>query len=85
MQYLYDLELPPSVKPSTNDGEATDFRLLPLPSVIDSLWTGEWKPNCALAVVDFLVRHGKVDPEGDARYLDVCTRMRRSPELPGPA
>lgn len=87
LQYVYDLELPEdgSVVPETNDGEAQDFRLLSIAEVLASIWKGEWKPNCALVVVDFLVRHGLVSAETDARYLEVCGRLRRTGLPPGPA
>jgi len=84
-QYVYDLLLPPDVVPTTNDGEATDFRLMSIPQVLDTIWKGEWKPNSALVMVDFLVRHGLVSPETDGKYIEVCQTLRRRLDLPGPA
>ncbi len=41
------------------DGEVESFKLLPLSEVVEGLRTSQnYKPNCALVVIDFLFRHG---------------------------
>jgi 8-oxo-dGTP pyrophosphatase MutT (NUDIX family) len=59
---LFDLELPADFVPQVVDGEVESFQRWPAAKVIDSL-CGEdpWKPNCALVVIDFLLRHGQLD------------------------
>lgn len=55
----FDLELPAAFTPRPVDGEVESFALLPLADVVASLASNAaWKPNCALVVVDFLLRHG---------------------------
>jgi 8-oxo-dGTP pyrophosphatase MutT (NUDIX family) len=56
--YVFDLELPSDFIPIANDGEAESFLLLPLSEVLDlATNTLQFKPNCGLVVIDFLVRH----------------------------
>lgn len=59
---LFDLELPESFVPRAVDGEVEGFELWPLARVVGSLaGDAPWKPNCALVVLDFLLRHGGLD------------------------
>ena len=56
------------------------FRLLPLEEV---QWlvrdTEEFKLNCALVVIDFLIRHGRLAPEAEG-YLALVDGLH--PRLP---
>lgn len=70
--------------PQTNDGEATDFRLMNIDEVRQSIQAEEWKPNCAAVMVDFMVHHGLVTPENDDHYFQVCTELKQAMILPGP-
>ncbi|MFM1873625.1 MAG: hypothetical protein RL398_3047 [Planctomycetota bacterium] len=55
----YDLELPADFVPRANDGEVESFELLTADAVIASLGSdAPWKPNSAIVVIDFLLRHG---------------------------
>lgn len=58
----FDLDLPADVTPRPVDGEVEAFELWSVAQVVDSL-AGEalWKPNCALVVLDCLLRHGALD------------------------
>jgi isopentenyldiphosphate isomerase len=61
----FDLELPADFVPQPVDGEVESFALLPLADVVRSLAGDDaWKPNCALVVVHFLLRHGALDALG---------------------
>lgn len=58
----FDLELPADFTPRPIDGEVESFALWPLGDVVRSLAGADpWKPNCALVVVHFLLRHGALD------------------------
>ncbi|MET0065114.1 MAG: DUF4743 domain-containing protein [Candidatus Thiodiazotropha sp.] len=73
--YCYDLLLPEDFVPSNSDGEVAEFRLMPVDEVIERVTqTDEFKPNCNLVVIDFLIRHGKIDPEAEG-YLDIVTGL----------
>jgi 8-oxo-dGTP pyrophosphatase MutT (NUDIX family) len=78
--YCYDLELPADFVPVNTDGEVESFMLLPLQEVADIVHdTDEFKLNCNLVVIDFLVRHGWLDP-GSPVYVDLVTGLRATLE-----
>jgi 8-oxo-dGTP pyrophosphatase MutT (NUDIX family) len=75
--YCYDLELPADFVPRNTDGEVAEFLLLPLAEVARIVHdTDEFKLNCNLVVVDFLVRHGWLRPDHDA-YVELVQGLRR--------
>ena len=76
-QYVYDLELPIGMIPKPNDNEAVDFKLLSIEETKDAMKAGKFKPNCALILVDFFVRHGIITPENEPDYIELCSKMRR--------
>ncbi|KIJ34821.1 hypothetical protein M422DRAFT_181541 [Sphaerobolus stellatus SS14] len=84
--FTYDLPLPGdgSVMPAINkdDGEVEKFELMNVETVVQKLFDDEFKPNSALALVDFLIRHGHITPENDARYMDICLELKRDIRLP---
>lgn len=73
--------------PRTNasDGEVESFELLTIGESVERALKGEFKPNCAMVLVDFLIRKGYVTPERDVRFLELASRLRREIGLPGPA
>jgi len=84
--YTFDLELPsfgplvPQVNPE--DGEVESFERMTVEEVVSRLFNDEFKSSSAMAMVDFLVRHGYVTAENDARYADLCFELRRDIGLP---
>jgi 8-oxo-dGTP pyrophosphatase MutT (NUDIX family) len=59
--FNFDLELPADFQPVNRDGEVEAFFLMGLDEVVDILQDGDrFKLNCALVVIDFLLRHGVV-------------------------
>ncbi|GAA6024673.1 hypothetical protein JCM8202_000434 [Rhodotorula sphaerocarpa] len=97
VQYCFDLRLPDpesektgdreGVVPTTNpaDGEVESFALMTVEEVVQRLLAGEFKPNCALVLLDFFVRHGYLNAESDTRFLDILRHLHRPMALPGPA
>ncbi|KAH8919826.1 hypothetical protein BT69DRAFT_1223648 [Atractiella rhizophila] len=93
-QFIYDLEWPSATSnthnsfkiptPTTNpaDGEVESFELMDLGTVMQKMFDGEFKPNCALVVVDWLIRKGILSSEGDSKYAQVCRKLRGSLALP---
>lgn len=82
VEYIYDLRLPHTIIPKPNDGEVEEFHLLTLQETIDSIKNREFKPNCALVMVDFLIRHGYITPETEPNYSEIVLKMHR--RLPFP-
>lgn len=69
--HCFDLDLPADFVPRPVDGEVEAFELWSVPRVVASLAGDDlWKPNCVLVVLDFLLRHGELDPHlpGPARW-----------------
>ncbi|KAF8906217.1 hypothetical protein CPB84DRAFT_1770253 [Gymnopilus junonius] len=86
MYYLFDLPLPANgiVTPKINalDGEVDKFELLDAQDVLKYLLEGQFKPSSALAIIDFLIRHGYITEDTDPRYLDVCQLLKTDIHLP---
>jgi isopentenyldiphosphate isomerase len=81
VEFCFDLELPEEFVPRNSDGEVHEFTLLPIAAVAQIAEnTTDFKPNCALVVIDFLVRHGFLPPE-HPDYVELVRRLR-SPTLP---
>ncbi len=64
VEFIYDLELPPDFRPVNVDGEVAAFELWPIETVAERVRdTDDFKFNCALVVIDFLIRHGLIEPD----------------------
>ena len=75
--HCFDLELPEDFRPTAVDGEIAEFRLLPaaeVGAIIEEGWS--FKFNCALVAIDFMVRHGLIQPD-HPDYLEICRGLRR--------
>ena len=77
VQFVCDLELPPDFKPRAVDGEVEAFYLWSIDKVMDVVAnTTDFKFNCALVIIDFLVRRGFIAP-GDPDYLEIAQSLRK--------
>ena len=76
-QYVYDLELDEKIVLRPSDSEVVNFRLWGLEQVKQALYGGQFKPNCALCLIEFLVRHGEISAQNEPRYLEILPRMHR--------
>ncbi|KAK1926269.1 NUDIX hydrolase domain-like protein [Papiliotrema laurentii] len=81
-RYIYDLALPHNsspdyIQPCPNDGEVESFVLWTIPEVVEAMHKGEFKPNCGLILVDFLIRHGFVTPENEPNLIEISCRIHR--------
>lgn len=79
VEYVYDLEFESETDtvPFPVDGEAEDFKLMTIEEVKQRMLADEFKPNCGLVIVDFLMRHGYVTPENEPNYLEIQSRIHR--------
>lgn len=75
--YVYDLELPSDTIPKPHDEEVKEFYLLTVREVQAALKTAEFKPDSAMVIIDFLIRHGVITAENEDQYVEICTRLRR--------
>ncbi|KAL3467705.1 thiamine pyrophosphokinase-related protein [Aspergillus heterothallicus] len=77
IEYVYELELMEGVEPRPGDDEVEEFFLWGVDEVKAALLRGEFKPNSAIVVVDFLIRHGVVTAENERDYCEIVWRLHR--------
>ncbi|KAF2968810.1 hypothetical protein GQX73_g4772 [Xylaria multiplex] len=83
-QWVYDIELPKDERPAPKDGEVAEFYLWTIDEVREELAKGNFKPNCALVLVDFFIRHGIITAENEPDYAEILERLHRRLPFPGP-
>ena len=77
-QFCYDLELPSDVKPRNTDGEVESFELWPIERVMETVReTSEFKFNCNLVIIDFLIRQGLIDANSEPDYAALSLGLWR--------
>ena len=77
-QYCFDLELPVEFEPVAMDGEVDEFMLWPIQKVVARVRdTFEFKFNCNLVIIDFLIRHGVLDPDNEPDYAPLCQGLQK--------
>lgn len=75
--YCYDIELNEDFIPVCTDGEVEAFYLMPIEEVAEIVReTNEFKLNCNLVIIDFLVRHGYLGVE-DEDYVEIVRGLRQ--------
>ena len=73
--YCYDLELPVDFQPRCTDGEVEEFYLLPLDEIAALVRESDaFKLNCNLVIIDFLIRHGWLQPT-EPDYVELATGL----------
>ena len=77
VEYVYDLQLEPAVVPKPCDNEVESFQLLSVKEVQQALANRDFKPNCALVLLDFFVRHGILTSENEKDYVEIVSRIHR--------
>jgi len=75
--YCYDIELSNDFIPKCTDGEVEEFYLMPIEEVAEIVrTTHDFKTNCNLVIIDFLVRHGYISTE-DKDYIEIVQGLRK--------
>lgn len=76
VMYCYDLEVPADFLPVNTDGEVAGFELWPIAEVMARVRdTDDFKLNCNLVIIDFLIRHGLIGPD-EPDYLALVQGLR---------
>ena len=76
--FVFDLELPSDFLPKPNDGEVESFTLFSLPEVARLIaTTTEFKTNCSLVLIDFMIRHGHCLKPDDLGYLSIVQSLKQ--------
>ncbi|KAI9721924.1 MAG: hypothetical protein M1812_001880 [Candelaria pacifica] len=81
-QYVYDLEVGQDVTPKPGDDEVEEFYLWKVEEVQAALRRGEFKPNCAIVLLDFFIRHGILTPQNEKDYIEIVARIHRRLDFP---
>lgn len=78
VMFCYDLEVPEDFIPQNQDGEAQSFHLMNMEEVSEIVRkTDDFKLNCNLVVLDFLIRHGVLNPDETDEYAEICAGLTR--------
>lgn len=80
-QYLYEMELQPSITPKIGDGEVAELALRTIEEVRAFMRNGEFKLNCNMTWLAFLIRHGYLTAENEPDFLEICARLHRKHDL----
>lgn len=75
--YVHDIELPEKMVLQPNDDEVSEFCLLSTDEVRAAIRREEFKPNSAMVMIDFLMRHGVITPETENDYAEIAMALRR--------
>lgn len=74
--FCYDIQLPADFVPRPCDGEVDEFFRWPVQRVADVVaQSRDYKDNCTLVIIDFLIRHGFVTPDMQG-YVELCRALR---------
>lgn len=74
--FIYDLMLPENFTPRNTDGELEGFHLMTMEDVIARVHdTDDFKFNCGIVIIDFLIRHGYIEPD-HPDYVAMIERLR---------
>eukprot|EP01023_Acetabularia_acetabulum_P006360 TRINITY_DN12655_c0_g1_i2.p1 TRINITY_DN12655_c0_g1~~TRINITY_DN12655_c0_g1_i2.p1 ORF type:complete len:315 (-),score=46.68 TRINITY_DN12655_c0_g1_i2:283-1227(-) len=74
--FVYDLQLPPDFQPNPIDGEVEEFMRLPIEQVAEMVaYSDEFKSNCNIVLIHFLIRHGYLTPDQEG-YLELLDTLK---------
>lgn len=78
--FVYDLELPESLEPHPKDGEVERFELWSMDQLRDTIRrTRDFKYNCNLVMIEFMLRHGVLDDHPDHDRIKMALDQRFEP------
>lgn len=78
VMFCFDLDVPETFVPQNTDGEISGFALMPVAHVAQRVRdTKDFKLNVNLVIIDLLIRHGLLTPDGEPDYVDIAQGLRR--------
>ena len=81
VQYLYEMEFAEDVIPKIGDGEVGEIHLKTLDEVRTAPSNGEFKLNCSMTWLSYLIRHGHLTAENEPDLVEICSRLHRKHDL----
>ncbi|KAJ5185533.1 hypothetical protein N7491_006601 [Penicillium cf. griseofulvum] len=82
VEYTYELQLDVNMIPKPRDSEVESFSLYTIEEVLYALKGGQFKPNSAIVIVEFLIQHGILNAENEPGYSEILSHLHRKIELP---
>jgi 8-oxo-dGTP pyrophosphatase MutT (NUDIX family) len=77
VEFVFDLQVDSDIVPKPCDGEVEGFTLCTVDEIRIALAEGQFKPNCALVMLDFFIRHGFLTAENEEHYIEIVSRIHR--------
>lgn len=75
--FIYDLDVPVDFTPTNADGEVAEFMLWPAARAAAEVRDGgRFKFNVNLVIVDFLIRRGLIDADGEPDYPELVRGLQ---------
>ncbi|KAE9526851.1 hypothetical protein AGLY_013499 [Aphis glycines] len=62
-EFVFDLELPPDFVPRNQDNEVEKFELVTASETVNRILSPDFKTTSCPVIIDFLIRHGIINPE----------------------
>ncbi|KAF9484087.1 nudix hydrolase 20 [Pholiota conissans] len=83
VEHVYDIAIPSGVDhapftPRPLDGEVESFEFVSHERLLEQLRSGLFKPNCALVIIDLLIRLGYITPDSEPNYTKIINRLHGS-------
>ncbi|KAI2622847.1 hypothetical protein GGS21DRAFT_534360 [Xylaria nigripes] len=75
--YTHDIELPEDVVPKPHDGEVEGYTLMNIVDVQAALLNDEFKPDSAIVIIDFFIRHGIINADNERDLIQINEQMHR--------
>lgn len=75
--YVYDLQVGEDVVFEPVEGDIDSYSLMEVDDVKQSLLRGDFKPSCAMVMLDFFIRHGLITAENEKGYDTIVSRLHR--------
>lgn len=76
VMFCYDLEVPQDFTPVNTDGEIEGFEIMSARAAGDVIREScRFKFNVNLVIIDFLVRHGLLDPDLEPDYAEIVASL----------
>ena len=82
VEYVYDMEVDLETAPRPGDNEVEEFHLLKVEEVQQAMAEGQFKPNCAVVLLDFFIRHGILTVENEKHLAEITSRIHRKIPFP---
>lgn len=81
VHFLFECELPADVEPRPCDDEVEWYQLWDIEQIKEGLRIAKFKPNFALVILDFFVRHGVLNEGNEQDFVEICARLHRTLEF----